>query len=285
MRPKELSIPTPHMTFAALEWGDPDGIPVIALHGWLDNAASFTPMASKLKGMRIIAVDLAGHGLSDHRPSGFSYDIWHYVEDLFYLVEALQLNQFGLLGHSLGGVVCAMAAGSILKGRVTAMVAIDGLFPRPREPQDAPQELLNYINQRRTPAEQLPITRYRSKQQAIFARTMGQFRVSRSSAELLVERGIIQAGEEWLWRNDPRLNLGSPVRFTLEQAMAFMQQIDCPVHMIHVNDGSVHAAIVQHRQWLSHIHFHPMSGSHHLHMDGQVDNIARKVSSVLGGRL
>ena len=285
MQPKELSIQTPHLTVAALEWGDPDGIPVIAVHGWLDNAASFTPMANRLKGMRIIAVDLAGHGLSDHRPSWFSYDIWHYVEDLFYIVEALQLTRFALLGHSMGGVVCAMAAGSILKGRVTAMVTIDGLFPEPREPQDAPKQLLNYISQRRTPADQLPMTRYRSKQQAIFARTMGQFRISRVSAELLVERGVTQAGEEWLWRYDPRLKFESPVRFTLEQSMAFIQQISCPVHMIYVNNGPLHTAIEQHRQRLSHIHFHPMSGNHHLHMDDQVDNIAKKVSSVLGGRL
>lgn len=285
MQPRELSIQTPHLTFAALEWGDPDGTPVIALHGWLDNAASFTPVASKLTGMRIIAVDLAGHGLSDHRSPWFSYDVWHYVEDLFYVVEALQLSRFGLLGHSMGGVVCSMAAGSILKGRVTAMMTIDGLFPRPREPQDAPQELLNYINQRRTPADQLPMTRYRSKQQAIFARTMGQFRISRVSAELLVERGITQIGEEWLWRYDPRLKLGSPIRFTLEQSMAFIQQINCPAHMIYANSGPLHDAIEQHHQWLSHIHFHPMSGGHHLHMDEQVDNIAKKVSSVMGGRL
>lgn len=285
MQPKGLSIQAPHLTFAALEWGDPDDHPVIALHGWLDNAASFTPVASKLKGVRLIAVDLAGHGLSDHRPPWFSYDVWNYVEDLFYIVEALQLSRFSLLGHSLGAVVCAMAAGSILQGRVTAMVTIDGLFPRPRDPQDSPQQLRNYINQRRTPADQLPFTRYRSKQQAIFARTMGQYRVSRASAELLVERGITQVDEEWFWRNDPRLKLGSPVRFTLEQSMAFIQQITCPTHVIYDDSGPLSDAIEQHRQWLTHIHCYPVNGNHHLHMDDQVDIVARKVSSVLGGRL
>ncbi len=285
MQPRELSIQTPYLTFAALEWGEPDGNPVIALHGWLDNAASFTPMASKLDGIRLIAVDLAGHGWSDHRPAGFSYDVWHYVEDLFYIAEALELTRFGLLGHSLGGIVCAMAASSIVKDRITALVAIDGLFPRPRDPQDSPQELLGYINQRRAPTDQLPVTRYRSKQQAIFARTMGQFRVSRASAELLVERGLKQVGEEWVWTSDPRLKLGSPVRFTREQSMAFVQQIGCPVHLLYVDNDLMSNAIEQYRQWLGHIHLHPMSGNHHLHMDDQVDIVASKVSSVLGGRL
>ncbi len=285
MQPRELSIRTPHLTFAALEWGDPDGNPVIALHGWLDNAASFTPMAGKLDGIRLLAVDLAGHGRSDHRPPGFSYDVWHYVEDLFYITDALGLSRFGLLGHSLGGVVCSMAASSILQDRVMALVAIDGLFPRARDPQHSPQALLSYINQRRTPDDQLPITQYRSKQQAIFARTMGQFRVSRASAELLVERGLKQEGEAWQWSFDPRVKLGSPTRFTLEQSMAFVQQISCPAHLIYVANGPLSVVLEQHCRWLSHIHLHPMSGNHHLHMDDQANAVASKVSSVLGGRL
>lgn len=282
MQPRELSIQTPHLTFAGQEWGDPRGNPVIALHGWLDNLASFTPMAARLKGIRLIAVDQAGHGLSEHRPEWFSYDVWHYVEDLVYIAEALQLDQFGLLGHSMGAVVNTMAAGSVLKEQVTGLVAIDGLFPWPRKAEDSPTALREYINQRRIPSDQLPVTRYRSKQQAIRARAMSQFKVSRESAELLVERSIRLAGDDWLWTSDPRLKLGSPARFTLEQALAFPQQVSCPAHMVHVDNGAINDAIQQYRDHLTNIQFHPMSGNHHLHMDDQVDAIAEIINSVLG---
>lgn len=285
MQPRELSIQTPHLTFAAVEWGDPRGHPVIALHGWLDNLASFTPMAARLKGIRLITVDQAGHGLSDHRPEWFSYDVWHYVEDLVYMAETLQLDRFGLLGHSMGGVVSAMAAGSVLKERVSGVVAIDGLFPWPRKAEDAPTALRDYINQRRTPVDQLPVTRYRSKQQAIRARAMSLFKVSRASSELLVERSIRQVGDDWLWTSDPRVKLGSPARFSLEQALAFPQQITCPAHMIHVDHGAIHDAIQQYKERLPNIEFHPMSGNHHLHMDDQVEAIAGIVNSVFGGGL
>lgn len=64
------------MQLAALEYGDPDGKPVLALHGWLDNAMSFAHLALRLQGMHIIALDLMGHGLSDHKPEGTGYQLW-----------------------------------------------------------------------------------------------------------------------------------------------------------------------------------------------------------------
>ena len=45
---------------AAKEWGNPEGKPIIALHGWLDNANSFDKMLPFLEGMHVIAVDMAG---------------------------------------------------------------------------------------------------------------------------------------------------------------------------------------------------------------------------------
>lgn len=282
MQPRELTITTPHLEFSALEWGDPAARPVLALHGWLDNAASFTPLAPRLKGIRLIAVDLAGHGLSQHRPEGFSYDIWHYVEDLVHIAEALDLERFGLLGHSMGGIIATMAASSVLKEQVVALVTIDGLFPWPRKPEEAPVSLMKYINERRTPLDKLPVARYRSRQQAVRARVMSQFKVSRESSALLVDRSLRQDGDGWMWTSDPRLKLGSPTRFTLEQSLAFPQAVTCPAHMIHADQGEIHDTIEQFRDRLPNFQFHSLSGSHHLHMDGPVDVIANIASTVLG---
>ena len=44
----ELQIPLPHGTMAAKVWGSPDGIPVLGLHGWMDNAATFDGIAPLL---------------------------------------------------------------------------------------------------------------------------------------------------------------------------------------------------------------------------------------------
>ena len=44
----ELGGPEGHGTVAAKVWGSPDGIPVMGLHGWMDNSATFDGIAPLL---------------------------------------------------------------------------------------------------------------------------------------------------------------------------------------------------------------------------------------------
>ena len=60
--------------------GDPQNPWVIALHGWLDNAASFNALAPLLKDVYVIALDLPGHGHSDAMASPDHYTIARYAE-------------------------------------------------------------------------------------------------------------------------------------------------------------------------------------------------------------
>ena len=52
------------LKLAGLSWGDPSNRPLLALHGWLDNAASFSQLAPLLTDFYVVAVDLTGHGQS-----------------------------------------------------------------------------------------------------------------------------------------------------------------------------------------------------------------------------
>jgi pimeloyl-ACP methyl ester carboxylesterase len=52
-------------------WGPPDGKPVIACHGWLDIAGTFDNLIPLLpQNLRIISLDIPGHGFSDAYPPG-----------------------------------------------------------------------------------------------------------------------------------------------------------------------------------------------------------------------
>ena len=61
---RERSFQVNDLTLASKEWGRSGYLPVIALHGWLDNAASFDRMLPFMENLHVIALDLAGHGRS-----------------------------------------------------------------------------------------------------------------------------------------------------------------------------------------------------------------------------
>lgn len=282
MQPKDIEINIGRMVFSGQEWGDPDGEPMIALHGWLDNAASFAPMAPFLKGIRLIAVDQAGHGRSDHRSADMDYSIWNYVEDLVDIADTLGLKQFSLMGHSMGAIVSTMAS-AILGDRVNKAILLDGLFPMPRKAEDSPKALAAYIEERKAFRKGKPVNRYRSLEHAVRVRCLGQFPVTRDSSALLVERALYQDGDAWTWRTDPRLSLPSPTRFTEEQSLAFAEQMSCEAHMLYAREGYIDALIEPHRERLQKIQFYPMPGSHHFHMDEHHEAVADIVNTVING--
>ncbi len=125
---EEVRLSLAHIELAAHLSGPEDGVPVIALHGWLDNANSFARLAPKLEGLRIVALDMAGHGHSAHRPTGAGYALWDYVFDVLQVAEQLGWKRFALLGHSLGAIVSLVLAGA-LPERVTHLGLIDGVIP------------------------------------------------------------------------------------------------------------------------------------------------------------
>ncbi|MFU8802269.1 MAG: alpha/beta fold hydrolase, partial [Bradymonadaceae bacterium] len=65
LEPQELILDVQGLRLAARAFGPDDGQPILALHGWLDNAATFDKLIPLLgDGLRIVSLDLPGHGLS-----------------------------------------------------------------------------------------------------------------------------------------------------------------------------------------------------------------------------
>lgn len=68
-------------------WGSRLKQPIIAIHGWQDNAGTFDKLAPVLRdsGFAVFAIDLPGHGLSSHMPLGqFYYLLWDGVQIIRY---------------------------------------------------------------------------------------------------------------------------------------------------------------------------------------------------------
>ncbi|QXH45266.1 alpha/beta hydrolase [Pseudomonas xanthosomatis] len=262
---EEVRLALGHIELAAHLFGPADGLPVIALHGWLDNANSFARLAPQLKGLRIVALDLAGHGYSEHRPPGAGYALADYAHDVLRVAEQLGLQRFGLLGHSLGAIISVQLAGA-LPDRVSHLALIDGVIPPTGAEQDA-AERLGMALQAQLRLDGKRKTVYTSLDEGVEARMKGMVAVSREAAELLARRGLMPVPGGYSWRSDSRLTLPSPQRLAQAQAMAFVHRLKCPACLVVAADGM----LARHTQLLEQLPFQQvlLPGGHHLHLNDE----------------
>ena len=266
---EEIRLSLPHIELAAHIFGPEDGIPVIALHGWLDNANSFARLAPRLSGLRIVALDFAGHGHSDHRPQGAGYSLADYAFDVLCVAEQLGWTQFALLGHSLGAIVSVVIAGSFPE-RVTRLALIDGIVLRTGAEADA-AERMGQALQAQLDLQHKRKSVHPTLDRAIEARMKGMVAVSREAAEFLAQRGLMPVPGGYSWRSDSRLTLPSPLRLSDEQAMSFVRRVSCPTTLVVAEQGM----LASHSDLLDRLPFNleRLPGGHHLHIDDEVGAI------------
>jgi len=262
---EEIRLSLPHIELAAHIFGPQDGLPVIALHGWLDNANSFARLAPKLSGLRIVAVDFAGHGHSDHRPRGAGYALADYAFDVLCVAEQLGWKQFALLGHSLGAIVSVIIAGSFPE-RVTRLALIDGIVLRSGPDIDAAENMGKALEAQLAHGHKRKSV-HPTLDRAIEARMKGMVAVSREAAELLAQRGLMPVPGGYSWRSDSRLTLPSPLRLTDAQAMSFVRRVTCPTMLVVAEEGM----LVNHPELLDRLPFtlERLAGGHHLHLNDE----------------
>lgn len=90
------------------EWGVPDGPPVLFIHGWSQSHLAWkhqyeSELATEL---RLVAMDLRGHGMSDAPLNADYYtDGQRWADDVAAVIEQLNLRAPVLVGWSYGGLV------------------------------------------------------------------------------------------------------------------------------------------------------------------------------------
>lgn len=227
--PVEQRIVLPHLALSAQVWGDAVLPPLLALHGWLDNAGSFALLAPRLASrFRVIALDLPGHGHSDHLAPGTSYHYLDYVRLVLAAADALRLDRYSLLGHSLGAGIAALAAAAMPE-RIERLLLIEGLGPLGDDGSHTLQRFRDALASRGDNGK--PLRVFRDIAQAVSARSI----VSGLPAELarpIVERGLIETEGGWRWRSDPQLTRPSATRLAEPQIHALLHGITAPTALL-----------------------------------------------------
>lgn len=264
---EEIRLSLPHIELAAHLYGPEDGQPVIALHGWLDNAATFSRLAPRLEGLRIVALDLPGHGHSDHRPIGAGYNIWDYAYDVLQTAEQFGWQRFSLLGHSMGAISSVILAGAMPE-RVERLALIDGVIPYTGEAESAPEKLGQALQAQLTvDSKRKPV--YATFDDAVRARMKGVGAVSYEAAERLAQRGLMPVPGGFTWRTDTRLMLPSAMRLSRAHALAFVERIRCPVALVLAEQGLLTQPAMRELAERLPFQLHRLEGGHHLHLDDE----------------
>ena len=133
-----------------LEWSPREGhgATALLLHGYMDAAATWEPVAQRLReaGLTVLAPDLRGFGEAPRAPVGSYYHFADYVADVAALVVALgQPSPLFLVGHSMGGTIATLYAGSFPE-RVTKVALLEGLGPPQPDLASMPDRLRRWID-------------------------------------------------------------------------------------------------------------------------------------------
>jgi pimeloyl-ACP methyl ester carboxylesterase len=267
---KEVSIDCGFGKIKGLCWGAGNKNKILALHGWLDNAASFyhlAPMLAK-KGFEVIAIDFAGHGHSDHRATGHFSHFIDYVLDIQELLDVLKWEKPILLGHSMGGAMAQMYCAAKPEN-VAQLIFIENLGPVPAyEKGSAAKNLRTALLQWKNHTLEHKHF-YASIDQALKMR-LEATPMAANILRPMVERGLKPTAKGYHWRTDKRLRLRSLFRFTEEVIQDMLAAQKTPTLLILAKPYTYalsYATVEQRIEKLNAKQVVMLDGHHHLHMD------------------
>ena len=246
---------------------------VLALHGWLDNAASFTPLFECID-FSMLALDWPGHGFSEHRKSGAHYHFVDYCYDLLAVFEDNQWKAKNIVAHSMGAMVATLFAAAFPE-KVKTLTLIDAVGLMTLDNSQVTVQLREGVLSR--------LSIKKSKQQsfsreAVIKARMRITDLQLEHCKLIIDRNLKKQGQGYTWRSDPRLRTVSPYRYSNEQAKQVLSDLDVPIQLIYGDKGIplVEKNLALFKENLSDIAITKLSGGHHIHME-QSELIAQEI--------
>ncbi|XP_035494148.2 serine hydrolase-like protein [Scophthalmus maximus] len=233
----ELSVPVPWGEIRGKVWGPDHGRPVLCLHGWADNCGSFDTLIPLLpRECRYVAVDLAGHGRSSHRPAGVLYSALAYVADVHRVVDALHLKKFSIISHSMGADIAGIFS-ALYPEMVDALVFLDSYGFLPTDTKELTEVLRQGMDgmiqfEKKTEKKRRVYTYKEAVERLLVANPT----LSEQSVHILFERGLVEVEGGFVFSRDLRVNFKNMLCLSLEQSLELLSRIRVSVLVVLVED-------------------------------------------------
>ncbi|KAJ6649688.1 putative serine hydrolase [Pseudolycoriella hygida] len=278
----EIEIPVPWGFVAGKWWGPRNKQPVLALHGWQDNAGTFDNLLPLLSpNLSILCIDLPGHGKSSHYPKGMQYYLfWDGVTLIRRIVKHFGWQKLTLMGHSLGGALSFMYAASF-PDDVEKFISIDIAGPTVRDHRKTAastgDSIDRFLKYETLPMSKMPCYEYEEMIDIVVDAYAGS--VDRNGAKILMRRGMDSAprsinSKGFHFVRDLRLKVSLLGMFSIEQVTSYAEQIKCDVLNIRAVPGmifenvEVYPKILEHtRKNARRVKYEEVEGTHHIHLN------------------
>lgn len=210
-------------------WGDEGKPPLVLVHGTRDHARTWDRVAEALRDdYRVLALDLRGHGDSEHVRGGY-YGLLDYAADVLALVEVAG-GRAMVVGHSLGGGIVMLAAGAFPE-RFERLVSVEGVNARVDEPsaeQVSPEWVHDWAARARGLEGREPRV-YPTFASVVERVHEANRRLSPEMAEHLARWAARSVDGGYVWKYDPWLYARTPTEVRRPELPAFWARITCPV--------------------------------------------------------
>ena len=265
----EFELILQQLRFRICQWGKDSDPPILLLHGWLDQAASWLQTAEVLAsyGYRVLAMDQRGHGCTAHIAASAHYHFPDYISDVAFLQQALQLSDMTVIGHSMGGTVAAQYA-ALQPQHVRQLILIEGMGPPHETPKMALRRYRDHLHQRMQPCFHQPMPSIKDAAQKLqryhpyIADELALFLAERVTKK--------QQNQQYMWRWDPRHRKRSATGFDATRHIQLLSHIEAPTVLIWGEQSPFHklADLPQRIAALAHLHSqHYLPGGHSPHYE------------------
>jgi pimeloyl-ACP methyl ester carboxylesterase len=286
--------PSSHIYFSQrlrlhyVDWGNPDGPPMLLIHGGRDHCRNWDWVAEHFaKDYHIIAPDLRGHGDSQWEASG-NYTQISYVYDIAKLLQQKNMHDVTVIGHSLGGAIALMYT-ALFPERVKKLVAIEGMGPSPSLAAKQAEISINervrsWVDDMRKLSGRLP-RRYDTLDDAFKRMRDENPHLSEEQARHLTLHGANQNEDgTYSWKFDNYVRVFSMSGLPNEEVKKMYGEISCPTLLMRGEESWASDPVADGRTQCFNcpIEYQSFANAGHWVHHDQLDGFVDRVSEFLG---
>jgi pimeloyl-ACP methyl ester carboxylesterase len=236
-------VPIRNLRYHVRLWGEPGAgkVPLVMVHGWMDVGASYQFVVDALEHDHyVIAPDWRGYGLTESPPAD-NYWFPDYLADLDFLLDHYSPSTpVNLVGHSMGGNIAMLYAGS-RPARIRRLVNLEGFGMAATRPSQAPKRYALWMDELKALHRgELALKAYDSADGVAQRLMKTNERLGRDKADWLARHWARQEADgQWRILGDAAHKITNASLYRVDEVLAIYQCISAPTLSVEASDNSL----------------------------------------------